>query len=179
MDAWNSMDLRQRAAYFIALGELVAAMRLADGDGGALAREAIGLAWAAREVRDVDVVRFDTIAISESVPDLYDALCSANSPEEESAWGCLMDMVGYLGYYYANARAIVSVPQSIENVSAVDVKAEFDSYFDRVISRGGQIRESLIRDFCDIAQDQLTRQFIENLVRRSMFLVQTGPRCEL
>jgi len=120
MNIRGTMTVRQQAAYFLVLSEIVVARQLLPGKDVALAREALTLGWAGWNLQDVDYLRFDTLAVNEYDRDLFDALSSSEDAAEEAAWGCAMDMFGYIRYYFTQSRGISPVPQSIENVRAVE-----------------------------------------------------------
>jgi len=168
MSTWDSMTLRQQAAYFLVLSEVAIARKLLQTKEVALAREALTLGWAGWNLQNVDYMRFDTLAVNEYDRDLFDALSSSEDTAEEAAWGCVMDMLGYIGYYFTQSRGISPVPQSIENVRAVDVRAEFDSYFDQVVQLAGRVRSQVITVIANTSQDQLTQGFLMDLVSQSV-----------
>ena len=158
MGNWNLLTLRQRSAYFLALSEVVFSRWLSQSRDVVLARKAVELGWEGWSLGKVECLEFETIVMPPSEDGLYMAFLTSDTSAEQSAWRCVMDMVSYLGYYYCQSCGIDNVPQSIENVPSVDVKGDFDSYFDQAIAEGHKVRDEVIVKIAET--EELTRDSI-------------------
>jgi hypothetical protein len=166
MGTWNSLSLRQQSAYFLALGEVAFTRKLLASKDVELGREALALGWAGWHLQNVDYMRFDTILLDEYDVGMATAYDESNEPAEQGAWMALMNMVVYVGYYYCENRGILCVPQSIENVPAVDVLGEFNENFDQAVPALASKKGEFVLALARVGEDGLTRASVTELAGR-------------
>jgi hypothetical protein len=164
MGTWDSLSLRQQSAYFLALGEVVFGRQLLASKDVELGREALALGWAGWHLQDVDYMRFDTIILDNYDVGMASANYDSSEPAEKGAWMALMLMVGYVGYYYCENRGILCVPQSIENVPAVDVLGYFNESFDQAVPALASKKGEFVLALARVGEDGLTRESVMELV---------------
>ncbi|MCL2489620.1 MAG: hypothetical protein FWF36_02670 [Propionibacteriaceae bacterium] len=166
MQTLDWMTLRHRAAYAIALGKVLFDRRLSASPYAPVAHEAFKLAWDGWLLRDVDIMQFENLCIDpdDVQPDIYTPLCAADTRDEEAAWRCLMEMVYYAGYFYSQVTGIAPVPQSIENIRAVDVLGEMNSDFDTAVRDGPTLRAQIADFLAHKSGDALNQDVIVQYV---------------
>jgi hypothetical protein len=166
MGIWDSLSLRQQSAYFLALSEVAFTRDLLASKDVELGREALALAWAGWQLQDVDSMRFDTIVLDEYDVGMSTAHEESGDPTEEGAWMALMNMVGYVGYYYCVTHGARLVPQSIENVPAVDVLKYFNESFDQAVPAASSEKGEFVLALARVGEDGLTRESVTELAGR-------------
>ena len=166
MNAWESLNLKQKSAYFLALSEFAFNKILLHSNSTLLVKEALSLAWEGWDLRAVDCLAFESIVMPPSEDGLYMAFLKTEDPSRRAALMCIMDMVGYVGYYYCVESGIDDMPQSVENVPAVDVLSDFNAFFDQAIPNGSVMRNKLLAILTATDPNSLSRDSITALLSK-------------